>query len=293
MSRERASTWKVRGAAAALALLLLIAPRAVRADAEACVNAHANGQREMKAGKLVRAGELFAECGATPGCPGAIRAECADFYAAAEQSTPTVLFGAKDASGADIADVKVYIDGQLVADGLNGRSNAVDPGNRRFRFVLPGGESVEREVLIRQGEKNRLLSVTAPPRESKRTEPAPADPEPVRSSSLPPGFWIAAGVGTAALGTAIVFAALGGGNQSEVESCAPSCGESSRGAYDAMQTQYLIADISFGLAAASAGVATWFLLTRDSEADAGAVSVTLRPAASPRSAAVLLTARGF
>ncbi|HEY3499826.1 MAG TPA: hypothetical protein VGK73_34280, partial [Polyangiaceae bacterium] len=95
MARERARTRKVRGAAAALALLLLVAPRGARADTEACVNAHANGQREMKAGNLVRAGELFAECGATPGCPGPIRTECADFYAAVEQSMPTVLFGAK------------------------------------------------------------------------------------------------------------------------------------------------------------------------------------------------------
>jgi hypothetical protein len=118
---------------------------------------------------------------------------------------------------------------------------------------------------------------------------------------LPAGFWIASGVGAAALTTGIVFAALGSGNQSDVEACAPSCGVEQRDAYDAMQTQYLVADISFVVAAASAGVATWFFLTRDSSsASAGSNSAerqqprwSLQPMASLRGGGVSFTASGF
>jgi len=267
----RASRCSRAALAVSVALSLMFSgSRAARADVATCVQSHAEGQREAKAGRLKLAAELFASCRATEGCPDAIRAECADFHKDVEKSLPTLIFAVMDAHGADVTNVGVYSGDELLTEGLDGRPVALDPGKHHLRFVLAAGEELVKDVLVREGEKNRIVSVRLP---------EPVGPKPVVEASapssaaasrprLPAGFWISTGVGAAALASWGVFALLGHGHQSTLDDCSPNCAPDHRDDFDAMRRDYLIADISLGVAVVSAGVSTWLFLANKPASDA-------------------------
>lgn len=275
--------------------------RAASADVAACVRAHASGQREAKAGRLKSASELFAACVSEEGCPDAIRAECAEFYKSSERNLPTLIFAALDEHGGDLIQVRVSADDRVLTESLDGRPIALDPGQHHLKFELASGQVLESDVLVREGEKNRIVSVRAKAEAkpadqatSRNNEPAVAQPR------LPVGFWVASGVGAAALVSFGAFALAGNGKKSTLNDCAPNCPSSKHEDYDAMQRDYLIADISLGVAAVSAGVATWIFFSnrRSSEAETQAAStrfsnVSVTPLVSSRGGGLVLSATAF
>ncbi len=286
------------GRAATFALLLSIG-RQSRADVQTCVDAHSTGQREVKAGHLNRASELFAACGALEDCPDPIRVECIEFHRETERNIPTVIFGVVDEYGRDRTDVRVFAAERLLSDGLNGRALRLDPGKYTFRFELPHGVSLDREVLVREGEKNRLVSVRVPAKGLTLAQSASPVSQTTATarSTLPTGFWISVGVGAAALVSWGAFALAGQAHQSKLDDCSPGCNADRRSDFDAMRRDYLIADISLGAAVASAGLATWFVLShRDANtarAKAPTPSLKIVPSASKHGAGLFITAYSF
>ncbi len=93
-------------------------------------------------------------------------------------------------------------------------------------------------------------------------------PEGTHASGLPPAFWVSSGVAAAALTSFTVFSLLGHARQSNLSECSPGCSPSHRADFDAMHRDYLIGDISLGVAVASAGAATWFFLSSHSKPSA-------------------------
>ena len=156
---------------------------------------------------------------------------------------------------------------------LDGRPVRLDPGKHRFRFVLPWGDVLTSDAWIREGEKNRVVTVQVKRKLPDKPEPPPAaappdslslplpSPEPAPKRAMPLGFWIASGVGAAALGSWGAFALAGRGEQTTLETCSPTCDASLRDNYDAMRRNYLIADVSLGVAAVSFGVAAWYFFS--------------------------------
>lgn len=248
-------------------ILLLVAlslgvPRRAWADTKSCAVAHASGQREVRAGRLRLASELFTTCGSDESCPDEIRAECTEFLESVRRTVPSVILSVVDGSGSDVSNVRVTSGDELLSEELDGRALELDPGKHRLRFVLPDGEVIVSEVVIREGEKNRLVEVrlgkgedaaqAAPsPREPARTEPSP----PAESEGPPAGAYVASGVAIAGLGTFAGFAIAGNAEKNALEGCAPSCGASERDRYDAMKRSFLIADVGLGVSAVSAVVA--------------------------------------
>ncbi|MGE5785458.1 MAG: hypothetical protein ACM3ZE_12740 [Myxococcales bacterium] len=281
-------------------------PQRADADVAGCISAHESGQVEAKAGRLKRAAELFGACGATEDCPTAVRAECVELYRDVEKSVPTVIFAAVDERGSDITDVQVFAEDQLLTGGLDGRSLPLDPGKYALRFVFPKGKSVNVEVLVREGEKNRVISVKAPEHtpvhsgmsaSSAAQEPETSGGGHPTGGSLPVSFWVSSGVSAAAILSWGTFALLGRGQQSKLNECSPRCDSSVQGNFDAMRRDYLIADVSLGVAAISAGAATWFLLSRDNSHSAVSTKigtrhtarVSLRPLLLPSSAGLVVS----
>jgi len=278
---------------------LLGLPRVAHADVAACVRAHASGQREAKAGRLKAASELFEACVSQAGCPDAIRAECAEFHKSTQRDLPTLIFAAIDAQGGDLIQVRVSADDQILTETLDGRPIALDPGQHHFKFELSSGEILESDVLVREGEKNRIVSMRAKqtPNASDETS-GTGNAATAGQHRLPPGFWVASGVGAAALLSFGAFALAGHGKQSTLDHCAPNCSSINHADYDAMKRDYLIADISLGVAVASAGVATWlFFSSKPSSAPEHAASpfrnVSVTPLVSTHGAGLLLNARAF
>jgi hypothetical protein len=286
-------------ASVALISLDLATTRVAHADPKSCITSHATGQREAKAGHLRLATQLFTKCGSDESCPAQLRQECAEFLQSVQRTVPTVIFSVVDEKNRDISTAKVYSTDELVADGLDGRALEIDPGKHRLRFLLPGGEVLNSDVLIREGEKNRLIQVKVTPEDSaaiegpakepvQATRPeAVAPPPPITEAKSaspavrpgpPLGAWVAAGAAVVGLGVGTTFALLGNSKKSDIDACSPHCGNETRPSYDALKRDYLIADIGFAVGAVSAGVATW-LFVKPRSASSGDTSDSAKSSA--------------
>jgi len=257
-------------------LLLTLTPTPAAADTRTCVASHASAQREVKAGRLKQAAQLFTACGSDNACPEQLRAECSELLDKVKTTVPSVIFSAIDGKGADVSNVKVYIDETLLLDGLDGRSVELDPGKYHFRFVLPDSSELSVDALVREGEKNRLIQVRAAeekqapvgaPSALAGTAPVEAPPKPLESKP-PVAAWVATGVAVVGFGTFGTFAILGSSDKKKLEECAPTCPESEQARHDSLKTKFLIADVGLGIGAASAVVAgILFLTAGPSDAD--------------------------
>jgi hypothetical protein len=182
-----------------LFLLLLTVPALssiARADeVPVCGDAFEQAQSRRDEGKLLEARRLLRICSRPP-CSATQQSLCSDMLTDVEARVPSVVPEAKDASGADVVEVKVLIDGVLVTTSINGRAIDVDPGLHTFVFELPDGTKAETRVLAGERGKGKVVAVTlgqgpgAPPPPPPMGYPPPpppaAAPPPPRPSDAPP-----------------------------------------------------------------------------------------------------------
>ena len=243
--------------------LCLVGPRLAAADPPkvACAHAAEEGQRLRVQAKLREARESFTACAAER-CPALIRSDCSGWLAEVEAALPTVVVQATAAEdrSRELYEVEVRVDGVVLATRLDGRDLPVNPGEHHFSFSSPERATAEDDVVIRVGEKHRLLTVAlpstrpAPPPPPVVVQPAPAPP--------PPRVGTAAKVlligGGAALVSAAAFGTSGWLKERSLrDSCAPACSPDD---VDSARLRLRIADVSLAagvVALATAGVLIW------------------------------------
>jgi hypothetical protein len=59
-----------------------------------------------------------------------------------------------------LTNVSVTVDGELLREVVMGRAIEVDPGKHTFRLTGEAKATSKRDVVVRQGEKDRLPDVT-------------------------------------------------------------------------------------------------------------------------------------
>lgn len=250
-----------------LLLLVCVTPHAVFASVKECVDAHGNGQIRRDDSDFVGAAELFQRC-VDPSCPKPIRKECAEFLAELEHNTPTVVLGARDATGSDLPDVAVNLDGKPLLERLTGLATPVNPGQHVFTFRRASGEETKVTILVLEGAKGREVVATfAPAHEAKSTAPPTEKAPGSAGSGRKTIAYVLAGGALVALGSFAYFAASGSSKERELrDTCAPSCSQADA---DAVGTKYLIADVSLVLAAGLLGGSAYFYFTAPSEPKTG------------------------
>jgi hypothetical protein len=267
-----------------------LAQRPALADVESCVHAHANGQRESKAGHLKSAAQLYTSCGSDLSCPEKLRSECGEMLESVRRLIPSVIFSVTDASGADTSAVKVYAGEALVSDGLDGRAVELDPGKYHLRFELAVGGTLTSDIVVREGEKNRVVYVKAEPQASAAPAPAlglarfPATSAPAFTPlelpaadvGPPVGAWVATGVAVVGFATFGTFALLGREDRRALDDCSPNCPSSERDRRDGLKAKYLVADIGLGVGAASAVLAGVLFVTASSKSEQAKSARALR-----------------
>jgi hypothetical protein len=240
----------------AVALGLLAAPASAETVTEACVRASEEGQSARGRGALLAAHASFAACAATA-CPKAVRAECTRWLDEVDRDTPTIVVAMKDASGADVLDGRVSIDGAAPV-AIDGRTAPVDPGKHVLRFERPGERTVERAIVVATGERNRLVvGQLEGPRE--KPLPPPPPPPPPQSQGLPAATWVFGGIGAFGLASFATLGALGLSEKSKLRgSCAPACTDSD---VTTLRTLYIGADVSLAVGVVALGLAMYFALS--------------------------------
>ena len=169
----------------AVAAVLLLVPEAAFAkrekrdkksgspeSASACVDKYKSGLDNEQAGKLKQARELFIGC-AKASCGSPLRDECTTRFTQLSTDIPSVVPVVTDDAGNPQTDVEVRVDGERLTSSLDGHSFLLDPGVREFSFSREGRVFATQRLMIIQGQRNRLLSVsTQPAAETTTKRPA-------------------------------------------------------------------------------------------------------------------------
>jgi hypothetical protein len=251
-------------------------PGSARADEKAaCVAASDQAQTLRDEGKYRLARTSLGEC-ARDACPTIVRKECERWLGELDAAQPTLVLGARDPRGNDVAGTRVLMDGAPLVERLDGRPVAVDPGEHVFRYEAPGAASVEQRVVVRVNEKNRTLtailmqqqvqpgaaSAAAASSSSSSSSPgdaaAPADG--TRRAPVPVITWVLIGVTGLAAGSFAFFGISGENDIANMRAtCAPNCAQSQ---VDSARLNLNLADVSLGVGVASLVTAGIFLFTR-------------------------------
>jgi len=293
----------------------LLSTRAAAADPDApqpqpptktqCIDADAEAQSLRMSGKFLEAKKQLSMCAASV-CPQLVRDDCAQRLDDVNKATPTIVLAAQDAMGKDRSDVKVTVDGVLVAERLDGLPIPLDPGPHKFVFEVAGQAPFERALVLREGEKDRHESVIIPASAATAPSvtPAPSTNGPTGRASgdvatytqSPEGpaddsgsgrsqrTWglVLGGVGLAGIAAGSVFGAMAIGkwNQSQNDCSASTVAQcTDHGgavtAHDAAVTDGTVSTVAFGIGvAALAGGALLFVFA---PRDAATGSVRIDP----------------
>jgi hypothetical protein len=168
---------------------------------------------------------------------------CAQWAPEIRESIPTIVLDAHDGSGASAPSTRVFMDGKLLQDNLDGRPQKVDPGSHVFRFELAGQAPKETTELIKAGEKNRSIAISftappppPPPPPSASVVVPPPSPSPTNTVPPPPASsqgpvvpppapeatgvpawaWVVGGVGLASAGVGIGFLVASVNGQADI-----------------------------------------------------------------------------
>lgn len=239
-----------------IAVLLALAARPAWAvqQGDACVQAYEGAQEKRLAGMLRAAREDLSGCTQAT-CPAFMRTDCARWLEEIEAAQPTVVFVVR-LGARDLEEVTVTCNDQQLADHLDGRAIAIDPGRQVCRFEAAGVQPATTELMMVEGHKRRVVeialqAVPPPPR------PAPPPPRPVKRASLVAPL-VLSGVALAGVGGFVGFGVSGLNAEHRLrDECSPGCSPDDLAP---VRRRYALADVSLGLgllAAAAAGYLYW------------------------------------
>jgi hypothetical protein len=248
---------------------------------DTCIAAAERGQAQRDDGKYRAAREAFVAC-SQDACPRVIQQSCTKWLHDLEESTPTIVLGAKDEHGTDLTDVTVTLDGAPFATLLDGKPIALDSGPHVLTFQREGGQPVEQKLLVRAGERARVVSVTLPSAggEPSSTGPTEAEKVPPPEPLLSPRHVTASAIALGALvagGTGLAFVLQSSSNSNTANALRGQPGLQSPSACtanpssamctslgDAVSSQHTDMNVATGLFVTAGvllagAVTTWFL----------------------------------
>jgi hypothetical protein len=262
-------------AIAASGMLVSSVAREARATGPAldCPSSSEEGQRLRDKNKYLEARAMFRACSQST-CPAIVRKDCSKWLAEIDDSQPSIVIAAQDATGADLSAVRVMLDDKQVASRIDGSPIAIDPGEHSLRVETEGHAPLSQRVIVRVNEKNRLIRVVfqdgPKPAVSGPPKP-PAGDAPTSGASSGAGAGAGAGSGPPVLGFVVgglgllalgSFAYFGLTSKSDLgalrSECAPFCDQSK---LDDVKSRMLIADVSLGVGIVALGVAVVIFAT--------------------------------
>ncbi len=273
-----------------------LGPNARADDATAqCIAASEQGLDLRKQEKLLEARKVLATC-ATTRCPDEIRATCEQRINDINGVLPSIVFDVKDASGADLPNAKLTVDGAVASPQLAGQSTPIDPGPHTFTLEVAGQAPVERKLVIIEGDRERhetvVIGALGPTPMATSTGAGPsfgatalpaASPESPHAGGAQRLLGMSlVGVGAAGLVLGGVFGLVASSKWSSAKSdCGSGCGPSAPAQQEKSDAQSAatVATVGFvgGAVLAAAGIVLYF--TAPSTSAKTALSVA--PAASP------------
>jgi hypothetical protein len=246
-SRERGTVLAV----AASGLVFGSSPAfADHAAVRRCIDAAERAQLLRNDEKLRDAHEALIAC-TDPACPDELRADCARFAAEVDAAMPAIVPRVVDARRLDVVGVRVWVDGQPLAERIDGRKLYADPGVHRFRWAARSGVATEETLTLRSGEMLQHTVIL-----DERLRPDGTLEPPPRTLG-----YAALGGGILAAASFAVFEVLA---QTGYASLKAGCGRTRACGFsdtDPIARELVIADASLGVLAIAAGISAWQFLS--------------------------------
>jgi hypothetical protein len=226
------------GAAALATCAILWCPPAFAAD-PTTADCLAASEASLKAGNEhhLRADRSQLLVCSSTNCPADIRLECLECVRRVDEvnaAIPTIIFEAKDAAGNDLSAVKVTMDGEVLAERLEGSALSLDPGEHTFVFETAGQPPLEKKFVIRESQKDRREAIrfggpAAAPVPGTPPVDYPQSPEPSHGLGTQKILGIvAAGVGVVGLGVGSAFGLIAMSKKSDAQKiCPDKCADES------------------------------------------------------------------
>lgn len=228
----------------------------------ACLLAHEHAQVARKASRFSEARTQLRACKAET-CPALVRSDCVTWLADLEKIYPAVVFDAF-VDGTQALGARVSLDGEQIADGIDGRSVPIDPGRHLVRIEVPGFPPNEQIVVVPEGE-HRIVSAAFTRAQSNTPEQSNLSDRGAASIAfrpIPLSVWVAGGLAVAAAASTTVFGVLALSEKNRLtSSCAPFCNSDELAS---LHQDMLAADVSLGAMVVSTLAAAVFFITRSS-----------------------------
>jgi hypothetical protein len=231
---------------------------------KACIVQHEAAQTFRRTGKLLEAREAVLVCSRDE-CPAVVRADCGDWLEMVSKTIPSLVIRAKS-DDKDVFDVRVSVDGKLITSQLDGTPFELNPGPHALQFEYSNFDPIKQEILVLEGEKNRVFAVNFVKAGPVSKEQLPKPPErdlPLPVETYRPTPVLTYVLGGVALAGAAGFAAFAISGQSQKKalesSCRPLCSDSD---LQPVRTTFIVADASLGIAIASTVAAGIVYFTR-------------------------------
>jgi hypothetical protein len=247
--------------------IVLFAPVARAAPSQKCLDAYDNAQRLRREAKLVEAETALVTC-AQAECPVELRRDCTSWLDEVRSSTPSIVVRAVDEAGCDLVEARILVDGQRIADRLDGKPFPLDPGVHDVG-VERGEAKASQRIVLSTGEKNRNVTLGFAPQgtvcgavkpRSNDTVVVPGPREPTEPRKpVPLLTWILGGVGIAGVAVGSGFYVSGYSQKSDLDACRPDCAS---GDVSSMRRTFAFGDAFFAAGIVSLGVATVVYLMR-------------------------------
>ena len=154
-----------------------------------------------------------------------------------------------------MTDVKVFVDGVLVAERADGSAIPLDPGPHQLRYERAGSAPIHETIVALEAETYRRLDVVFTTQDIERTDPVAAT-----RARKPIAAYALGAAGMLSLGA---FVYLNFDGQSEFDACKESraCTPS---AIDALETKRYVTWAALSAGVVAVGAAGVWLLTSDS-----------------------------
>jgi hypothetical protein len=214
---------------ACTAVIALPAPAAAEPpDRPTCARAYESAQRQRRIHALKGARESLLVCSRSE-CPGWMRKDCTPWLGEVEAALPTIVLVVHGEGGVTRTDVRLSVDGELVAERLPPEPIPIDPGAHVLVLEAQGAARLEEHLTLHEGERDRRVELTlvpkteAPNAATKPVPPPPGDTQQEDDRPVPTLAWVLGGIGLVTLGAGTYFQISGMTKRSDLDACAPTC----------------------------------------------------------------------
>jgi hypothetical protein len=227
-------------------------------ESDACFTAAERAQPLMRQ-KRLREARVELEMCARDACPRVARSDCRSWLQNVINQQPTIVITGHEVRGNEVSDVRgirATIDGAIIVENADATPVAIDPGPHRLHLEREGGDALEQDIDVRDGEKGRILHVYWRAAAPKGESPSPAP------SPTPPAVYVFGGLGLASAGVGTYLEIAGWSKRNDLESTCKQTRSCGADQVNAAKDLFLAGDLTLGAGLVLVATAAYFYFAR-------------------------------